>query len=319
MLDSNLKEYQALYLSERHQYLELAEHVKATITDAAATQGISCTVLCRAKEIRSLSSKLITKPYTQIGDKAGARVVVHFPWMLREAEDLVESLFRVLHRDDKREGASPKVFSYRATHFQVVSPAATVELQDKECEVQVLTRAESLWADTEHDIAYKSSKDLPVHIRRSFYRLVSLMELFDLEVSRVRNEMNQLDDFPGARLLIALEPYHRRYVGGSYDGYLSGLVLNFLTEHIIKEPVDVVASNIDSFLLDNQQKLENLLARYKDDDYANPLIWQPELLAILYCLDNKRPELQQYWSDVLPFDLLNSLATDWGTVVYQRV
>ena len=315
MLNSARAEILARYASERPQFLELARHIKSTIRDAMDEHDIPCTVSHRVKEVRSLAPKLISRSYDEIGDKAGVRVVVHFPWMLREAESLVKSLFLVLHCQDKRAESSPQTFAYRATHFQVTSPAATDILRDKECEIQVLTRAESLWADTEHDIIYKYPITLPGDIKRSFYRLVGHMEIFDSEVTRVQEEISRLSE---GRLLNALEPHHRRLVGRDYDGGLTGLLLGFLIEQVMLEPIDATVTNIMSFMETNQQKLESMLARYENDDYANPLMWQPELPAILYCLDNKKFELQEYWSDVLPFDLLESLADDWGATVYQR-
>ena len=315
MLHSTRKEILAQYDSERHLYLELAQHVDSTIKNAMRELGIPCTVSHRVKEVRSLSPKLINRSYDEIGDKAGVRVVVHLPWMRKEAEDLVESLFRVRCIQDKRAEASPKTFAYRAIHFQVTCPTAADILRNKECEIQVLTGAESLWADTEHDIIYKYPMNLPSDIKRSFYRLVGHMEIFDSEVTRVKEEISRL---PEARLLNALEPHHRQFVGRDYDGDLSGLLLGFLIEQVMPESIDVAVTNIVSFMEANQQKLEHMLARYENDDYANPLMWQPELPAILYCLDNQKAKLQAYWEDILPFDLLDSLAIDWGNPVYQR-
>ena len=315
MLNSERVEILTRYVSERPLYEELAEHVDSTIQDAMSEYGIPCTVTHRVKDVRSLAPKLVTRSYDEIGDKAGVRVVVHFPWMLKEAEELVKSLFWVVHIQDKRAKAAPHEFAYRATHFQVTSPAVADILRNKECEIQVLTRAENLWADTEHDIIYKYPINLPNDIKRSFYRLVGHMEIFDSEVMRVRDEIDRL---PEARLLSALEPRHRQFVGRDYDGDLSGLLLGFLIEQVMPESIDVAVTNIVSFMEANQQKLERMLARYENDDYANPLMWQPELPAILYCLDNRKAELQAYWEDILPFDLLDSLAIDWDNPVYQR-
>lgn len=315
MLPSARAEILARYASERPVYLKLAEHVDSTIKDAMREHGIPCEVSHRVKEVRSLAPKLINRLYDQIGDKAGVRVVVHFPWMREDAEKLVKSLFQVRCTQDKRADASPQTFAYRATHFQVTSPTAADILQDKECEIQVLTGAESLWADTEHDIIYKFPIALPDDIKRSFYRLVGHMEIFDSEVTRVKGE---IDCLPEARLLSVLEPHHRRFVGRDYDGELTGLLLDFLIEQVMPESIDVAVTNIVSFMEANQQKLERMLARYENDDYANPLMWQPELPAILYCLDNRKAELQAYWSGVLPFDLLDSLAVGWGVTVYER-
>ena len=315
MLNSTRVEILAQYAAEQPLYLELAQHVESTINDAMSRRGIPCTVSHRVKEVRSLAPKLLTRSYDEIGDKAGVRVVVHFPWMLGEAESLVKSLFQVLHYQDKRAEASPQTFAYRATHFQVTSPTVADILRNKECEIQVRTRAEDLWADTEHDIIYKYPIPLPSDIKHSFYRLVGHMEIFDSEITRVQEEINRL---PEGRLLTVLEPHHRQLVGRDYDGYLSSLLLDFLIKCVMPEPIDATVTSIVSFMEANRQKLERMLARYENDDYANPLMWQPELPAILYCLDNRKFELQEYWEDVLPFDLLDSLAVDWGVTVYQR-
>ena len=165
MIGADFEIIQNRYIKERPNYEELAKLVGQTIEESARERDLLCSVYKRAKDVRSFMAKALTKPYkdsyTEITDKAGVRVVAHFPWALKGLEDLVSSSFCVLECEDKRSITPPDKFDYRATHFQVVHPKAPDLLKGLECEVQVLTKAESLWAETTHDLFYKPPAPLP--------------------------------------------------------------------------------------------------------------------------------------------------------------
>ncbi len=282
-------------------------------------RGVQCDVTHRAKEVWSLCGKALTKgysdPYKEIRDKAGARLSVKFPWDREAAESVIDSLFCVLERDDKRASVGPDVFRYRATHFQVKHPGAAGDIKDLECEIQVMTKAESLWADTTHDLAYKPAESLPDEIKRIYHRLVSLVELFDLEIERAREEVKRMPNYIGAQLLDILLPHHRRLTGNHYNNELSGLVLDFLGENVISDPIDEVKEKLDEFIAANDCDIKALLSRYRGDAHANPFLWQPELLIILFQLERNRAVLQHNWPEILPESLLLSLADNWGVSI----
>ena len=312
----DVNELRRRYIAERQDYSRLACAVSEIIEASARDRGLKCRIEYRAKEVQSFVTKALTKkysdPYEQISDKAGVRVVADFPWQRKDLEDMVASLFSVLERDDKRVTAEPDRFGYRATHFQVKHPNAPTEIRDLGCEIQVMTRAESLWADTTHDLSYKAVDVLPSEIQRIYHRLVSLTELFDLEVERAYKEMEAMSKSFGAQLLDTLLPHHQQLVGQEYDPELSEMVLDFLGEHVISDPIDVVAATIDNFISSNSDKLQALLARHMGNDHANPFIWQPELFAILLQLETNKFVLQARWREILPESLLISLADNWG-------
>ncbi|MDE2684212.1 MAG: hypothetical protein OXI54_08685 [Chloroflexota bacterium] len=304
------------YIAECPYYLRLARQIGQIIEESARDKKFKCNVEHRAKEVRSLVAKALTKkyadPYDEIGDKAGVRVVVDFPWERNDLEEMIASLFCVLERDDKRVATEPDRFGYRATHFQVKHPRAPKAIRDLECEIQVMTKSESLWADTTHDLSYKSAEALPPEIQRIYHRLVSLTELFDLEVERARRELDAMPKTFGAQLLNILLPHHQRFVGQEYDAELSEMVLDFLGEHVISDSMDVVGATIDNFIANNSDKIQMLLGRRIGDDNANPLVWQPELFVILSQLETNKFVLQAQWPEILPESLLLSLADDWG-------
>ena len=307
---------QERYIAERPKYDKLANLVGRTAKESARELGLSCRVSCRAKEVKSFMAKALARkggdPYNEIRDKAGVRIVADLPWALCGLENLVQTSFCVLESDDKRSVTPPDKFVYRATHFQVTHPAAPIQLKGLECEIQVLTKAESLWADTTHDLIYKPSVSFTDGTERTFHRLMSLMELFDLEVSRAYEEMSTLERSPQAQLLHILEPHHRRLVGVEYNGELSDLVLGFFAERIISEQIEDIKLRLDWFVRENSGKLERLFSRYRNDDHANPLIWQPEIFVILFQLESDSFVLQALWPEILPIDLLVSLSEDWG-------
>ena len=116
-------------------------------------------------------------------------------------------------------------------------------------------------------------------------------------------------------MLRILEPHHRRLSGKEFNEELSGLVLDFFAEQIVSGPMDDIESNVGRFVLENRQKLESMFNRYQDDDHANPLIWQPEIFIILLHLETSLFVLQERWPDILPMELLVSLADDWGVPI----
>src|SRR6185503_1723451 len=56
-------------------------------------------------------------------------------------------------------------------------------------EVQIRSILQHAWAEIEHDIGYKSPRALSYPTRRSFARLASLLELADIEFTRLRAEV----------------------------------------------------------------------------------------------------------------------------------
>ena len=319
IVTSEFENLQRQYIQERPDYEDLTKLVIKALEDIALEHGLLCSVDGRAKEVHSFMTKAFTKKYKdplrEIRDKAGVRIVAHFPGDLQSLEGLVRSTFTILDVEDKRSITPPDRFDYRATHFQVLYPMAPGRLKGLECEVQVLTRAENLWATTAHDLFYKPPAPLPDHIKRTFHRLMSLVELFDLEVKRAKEEMSAIGEVPGEKLLHILLPHrHRLLTGKEYNAELSALVLTFFEDQVISE-LDDVASDLEKFVLDNREKIEGLFRRYSADPYANSLIGQPEIFIILLYLEKSIFILQEKWPDVLPIELLVSLADEWGVAI----
>ena len=74
----------------------------------------------------------------------------------------------------------------------------------------------------------------------------------------------------------------------------------------------VIEDELYPFIEKNQQKILELYERSKNNDNANPVIWDPSLYLVLHQLENNKFRLQEEWEKELPIDMLISIADEWG-------
>ena len=316
---SSIEDLRRRYLAERVQYEELASVVAERIESLTIMNGIRCDVHWRAKEISSFLKKVLKRkysdPYMEIRDKAGVRVIAHYPWDIARIEELVQETFTICHHEDKRVGVSFQTLDYRGTHFEVKYDGGPVESCDLLCEIQVLTKAESLWADTAHYLSYKPAQPPSELVQRGIYRLIALVELFDSEVKRAYDALCSDDGYEEARLLHVLEQHYLKFTAKQGDRELSLELLSLLTKVVNSKVVEQFEASMEDFVSSNREKLTELYERYQGDDLANPLIWQPETLLVFLQLETDAFRLKDVWQEELPVELLMSLADAWGTPI----
>ncbi len=142
--------------------------------------------------------------------------------------------------------------------------------------------------------------------------MIALVEIFDTEVERAYEAIRSDDGYEDARLLNVLEQYYYQFAAMPGDQELSSEVLPILTKILNPELSEMFESSIEKFVTRNQNKLTEFYDRYRGDDRANPLIWQPEVILILLQLELDPFVLKEVWQDVFPLELLSSLADAWG-------
>ena len=316
---SSVEELRSRFLAEREWYEVLADRVAERIESLTLTNGIPCDVHWRVKEVSSFLKKVLKRkssnPYDDIKDKAGVRVVAHYPWDVGRIEELVRQAFTVLHYDDKRAQISFQTLDYRGTHYEVKYEEGPLESRDLLCEIQVLTKAESLWADTAHYLSYKPAQLPSDHVQRAIYRLIALIEIFDSEVERAYKALCSDPGYEESRLLHVLEQLYLQFTAKQGDRELSLELLSLLTKVVHANVLEQFETSIDGFVSENRDKLAELYKRYQGDDLANPLIWQPETLLIFLQLEADPFKLKDVWEDEYPIELLVSLADAWGTPI----
>ena len=314
---SNIEDWRSRFLAERESYEHLADLVAKRMRSLTRAGGIPCDVHWRAKEVSSFLKKALkgkhSSRYDDIKDKAGVRVVAHYPWDVGRIETLVQQVFTVIDCDDKRAALSFQTLDYRGTHYEVKYEEGPSEYRDLLCEIQVLTKAESLWADTAHYLSYKPFQPPSDRVQRAIYRLIALVEIFDSEVERAYNALCSDAGYEEARLLHVLEQYYLQFTAKQGDRELSLQILSLLMKVVHANVLEQFESSMQVFVSDNRDKLVELYERYHGDDLANPLIWQPETLLVFFQLEADSFKLKDVWQDEYPMELLVSLADAWGT------
>ena len=97
---------------------------------------------------------------------------------------------------DKRSALDPDRFGYLSLHYVVALSttraglAEYADLAGLKAEIQIRSILQHSWAEIEHDLGYKTQREIPSSIRRDFSRLAGLLELADAEFMRIRSRIS---------------------------------------------------------------------------------------------------------------------------------
>ena len=282
--------------------------------------GVLCDIQTRTKEPESLLKKALKKdynnPYEEIRDKAGVRVVCTYRDSLRQLEEVVRKLFLVCNYEDKTLDLGYDRLGYPGIHFEIQLRGDEIgcasELDELVCEIQLLTRAQSLWADISHELAYKPAQEPPIELKRAINLQGALIELFDNQMTQARSQLQDLKGFQESSMLCALDRHYFRFAAKRYDRELSLHILGKLRQLFTTEEVQALGSLLDCFIERKRETLDSVFENYVDDERGFPILFQPESILIFMCLDRDRFRLKETWAQFLPLSLLEGLAEIWG-------
>ncbi|CAL9616364.1 hypothetical protein [Streptomyces sp. enrichment culture] len=319
------------YLAEKPRIDEAAQRTADHIRRRAAVARLDCDISPRTKDVGRYVAKIHRKGYTDpwkdVTDKAGVRVTVRHPRLLDDALDLVKDAFSVGDEavQDYRSllpGREDR-FEYPRLHIQVpvVGGYTDPDGDPYECEIQIRTPVVDVWANDFHRLAYKPAGNLqvPSDVSRALYRAFALVELYDAEIGRVMEALEQHPDFTrGSSLLAGTERIYRTFAQHSFDRELSHEVIGVLQQAITDD-----IANYNYHLFEFAERWRDRLARTYDqfgptsahflEDGRYILASQPESLIIFERLDHDSYTLQDRWADG-PFDdsMLYDMAEAWG-------
>ena len=167
------------------------------------------TVGARPKEVASFAEKILRKPdcddpVHQFTDLCGGRLIVHTRNEMRAADKFIGACLKIIAREDKLQIAGVNEFGYGSVHLDVavddkfeqtlgkleiaIPDHITKALADirkprhdgkpieRKAEIQVRTDLQHVWADTLHDLLYKSGVDMPRILQREANRLSAVLE-----------------------------------------------------------------------------------------------------------------------------------------------
>ncbi len=303
---------------------EFAHFAEGLFREQTRQRGVQCEVKVRAKEISSFVKKALRKdyssPFEDMGDKVGMRIIVPFRDSLPEVERIIEDLCYYEGREDKAEALSFDRLGYLGIHFdrarlrERAAEAAPPSTGATVFEVQLHTRAQNLWSEMEHALVYKPPQTIDTPVRRAMNRLVALMELFDSEITNIRDIVLGQPGYEEAAMLSVLERHFFRLAVDSFDfdRQLSMEILAALRPLLPAEGVADFGGFVAVYVDANERALRQIFAQYEKDTRRNPLLFQPETLLIFERIDHSPFTLGPAWEEILPLTLLENLAEVWG-------
>ncbi|MEU9033186.1 hypothetical protein AB0D46_37960 [Streptomyces sp. NPDC048383] len=312
------------YREERPRIEAAAKATETHLFHRAARKGITCQVTSRAKELSSFNTKVYRKnyadPWTQITDKAGVRLVVPHRGLIDPALELIkESLDIVEVQDDRDTHDDQYRLSYPRLHVQAVMFGAEKDPDDVpyQCEIQLRTEAVDLWSRMSHRLLYKPGVTPPPDVSRSLYRLIALVELYDLEVERGVKAMAQHPELLRSNLLLDMaEQVYRTFTDHPYSRDLSHDILDVLAPTIGDE--GAYGEHLAEFAEKYRVRIQRAYADYgpTSDHFLKHgrymLASQPESLIIFERLIHARYRLKSTWNGRLPHTMLTDMAEIWG-------
>ncbi|MFI5994356.1 hypothetical protein ACIBAC_21270 [Streptomyces sp. NPDC051362] len=316
-----MEEARLRYIEERSSYEILAKRVEVALQCSFAEAHISCTVTSRAKTVSSFVKKALTKSYSDIWeettDKAGVRVIFEHPGDLDRGLQIAQDLFPDSTLEDERfkEGEEQKL-SYPKTHLLVKVTDADLSADSMACEIQLRTTAQDLWSRMSHALLYKPLATSSPVVRRSLYRLLALVELYDAEVERAMIDMASNPAFEESQLLHSAEALFHEFVASDYRLDLSQEILPVLLK-AINVPVPTYVENLENFSKDNRVKLAEFFRDYGPGSASgltgqNILASQPECIIIFEIISRRPEALRAIWEIHLPADWLSEISGSWG-------
>ena len=318
-----LEQVRGRWLIERPKYEALCKRVEKEIRSRCQSRGLNCHITSRTKETDSLIKKVLRKqygdPYQEMHDKAGVRVVCTYRDSLESLSNIIYELFEVCAFEDKTSSLEIDQFGYSGIHFEICLRSEDIEGTDDHdlsgllCEVQLQTRAQSLWADISHELAYKPSQEPPKEVKRMIHLQGALVELFDNQVAEARRKMSNLPGFPELQMLDALDRHYYRLTIKEYDRQLSLHILENLRQLLPEGGLEAFAASLDTFMESKKDTIDVVFADYARDDSVTPLLFQPESLFVFMCMEDDIYSLKEIWGQFLPLEFLQELADIWGT------
>jgi ppGpp synthetase/RelA/SpoT-type nucleotidyltranferase len=315
------------YLSRKDVYEKCRELMCKKLEIIVQNLGIQYSIQSRVKEVDSFIKKSIKKnsrnPLVEITDQIGIRIITTYQHEIDEIDKLIIQKFNNPHRENKLHSLRPNELGYLGIHFEVPVYESLQELgkleddlyNDVTCEIQLHTKAQNLWANISHQLSYKTTNDPNIKVKRSIYRLISLIEIFDSEVNIAKTTILNQSDFPEAKLLDCLEKYFYEFSTKTFDREFSIENLTVLKSLLEIEEIKDFGRLMGDFVEVNRQKIKIIFDNYSQDNrnlYRLLMLSQPESILIFWLLKKDKFRLLDKWQDFLPYELLEFMANIWG-------
>ena len=132
---------------------------------------------------------------TNIMDIAGVRVICSFEEDVFFLAKCLKDQSDIEIVTEKDYISNPKPNGYRSLHLDIQIPIYLSDhTEHVNVEVQLRTVAMDFWASLEHDLRYKSQKDIPPHICQEMWDAAQAISAIDLQMQSIYKEIQSLPD-----------------------------------------------------------------------------------------------------------------------------
>lgn len=190
------------------QYKRLGENLKIALKALLNEKSINfLTIKYRVKQLddflEKIKRKSYRKPFEQMEDICGIRIVSYLPSEIRSIKNVIENEFNIVDIINKDNTSLPTQFGYRSQHYilKVKNDWANAPhfrgVADLKFELQLRTVLMDAWAEIEHKLAYKKFQHMPPQFRRKFSLLSAKLEEADEQfeelVTKIRDYKSNLN------------------------------------------------------------------------------------------------------------------------------
>jgi ppGpp synthetase/RelA/SpoT-type nucleotidyltranferase len=318
-----IQELRKDYLSRKDEYERFANLICERLKYLVKNLEIHYySIDFRIKDVDSFIKKAIRKnfehPLIEITDQIGIRITTIYQNELDKIDQEISREFHYLKRENKIDSLDYNQLGYLGIHFEV----SLQELENLQntvyngtvCEIQLHTRAQNLWANISHQLSYKTTIEPSTNVKRSLYRLVSLIEIFDKEVTTAKDAILNQPEIPEVNLLNYLERYFYGFSNKQFDREFSLQNLNILKNLLSQEEIKDFEHLIGEFVESNREKLTQIFNNYSKDgrgSYKILMLFQPESILIFWRLQKDKFKLLNVWEKFLARELLEFMADVW--------
>lgn len=290
------------FVDEHQTFKDAAVALRGYLDNLCRTLRVPAAVEAREKSIGSFVKKIYlnkyTRPWEEITDKVGARIIVGTLQDVRKLRDALESdaAAELAARDivDKSEEAAEDKLHYPGVHAQVTVPGVlTADGHQIEAELQLRTKGQDLWAVVSHKLDYKGAITPTKQTRRRILRLSVLPEMFDEEVGNAMNELAADPAYVNARYLQLAEAEYLRFVGEPGNDLLSLEVIETILPALAHgQDSDGYAHDLTAFVNHHIDKLQDIYTRYGifTEWAQQPAYWlfsQPESTIVFHLIETR--------------------------------
>lgn len=296
---------------------KLGESVCSLLKKKLYERELQPEISFRTKEIQSLIKKIKKKSkknklygYDDLRDKLGVRIICPFLSDLDIVDNILKKIFIVKKEEKKKDNIDFNKLDYQSNHYDVSVKKDLIDYEENFIfEIQVRTMNQHAWANSAHILYYKQDIVLPDEMKHRIYRLLSLYEIADEEFVKINEYLKSQKDNPVYTLLKKLEGKIYKYGLTDFDRELSIEQLSLILEFFNSEEQKRIHGEIQSFISDNDSKIQHIFNDNRSRYAELQFLTQPEIFIIFWGLTNSPFSITDNWC--FDQDELESIQALW--------